>query len=77
LHRRNGTLFQLFVQTASGTQAREGTGLGLTISRRLLRDGEAISTSPALWVRVFSRFEVPITLVEQAQKLNKSARAGA
>jgi two-component system sensor histidine kinase/response regulator len=31
------TLFQPFVQTASGTQAREGTGLGLTISRQFVQ----------------------------------------
>ncbi|HEY9298451.1 MAG TPA: response regulator, partial [Phormidium sp.] len=30
-------LFQPFVQTTSGTQAREGTGLGLTISRQFIR----------------------------------------
>lgn len=29
-------LFQPFVQTASGTQAQEGTGLGLTISRQFI-----------------------------------------
>ncbi|MBD2449036.1 PAS domain S-box protein [Nostoc sp. FACHB-152] len=31
------SLFQPFVQTASGSQAREGTGLGLTISRQFVQ----------------------------------------
>jgi len=40
-------LFQPFVQTTSGTDAREGTGLGLTISRQFVRlmQGEISFTS--------------------------------
>lgn len=61
-------LFQPFVQTVSGTQAREGTGLGLTISRQFVQlMGGDICLSSTVGQGSIFRFEVPITLVEQPE----------
>ncbi|HEY9694360.1 MAG TPA: PAS domain S-box protein [Oculatellaceae cyanobacterium] len=58
-------LFQPFVQTASGIQTKEGTGLGLTISRQFvqLMGGDIQITSSVDCGSTFS-FEVPVTLAE-------------
>ncbi|HEY9806332.1 MAG TPA: ATP-binding protein, partial [Candidatus Obscuribacterales bacterium] len=59
------SLFQPFVQTTSGTQAREGTGLGLTISRQFvqLMGGELMVSSTPDQGSIFA-FQVPLTLAE-------------
>jgi len=69
------SLFQPFVQTTSGTQAREGTGLGLTISRQFvqLMGGDIYLTSTVGQGSIF-RFEVPITAVEQPQEAQQVSR---
>ncbi|MBW4574424.1 MAG: PAS domain S-box protein [Aphanothece sp. CMT-3BRIN-NPC111] len=58
-------LFQPFVQTTSGIEAREGTGLGLTISRQFVRlmGGDIDFTSVVGQGSTF-RFEVQVTLAE-------------
>ncbi|MBD2089795.1 PAS domain S-box protein [Microcoleus sp. FACHB-1515] len=59
------SLFQPFVQTTSGTRAREGTGLGLTISRQFihLMGGEIKFTSTIAQGSTF-RFQIPVQRVE-------------
>jgi PAS domain S-box-containing protein len=61
-------LFQPFVQTSSGTQAQEGTGLGLTISRQFVRlmDGELRCTSQLGHGSTFF-FEIRAPLGDAAQ----------
>lgn len=69
------SLFQPFVQTTSGTQAREGTGLGLTISRQFvqLMGGDIYLTSTVGQGSIFC-FEMPITLVEQPEEAQQVSR---
>lgn len=58
-------LFQPFVQTTSGTQAREGTGLGLTISRQFVQlMGGDIHLNSTVGQGTTFYFEVPVTLAE-------------
>ncbi|MBD1865377.1 MULTISPECIES: PAS domain S-box protein [Trichocoleus] len=66
------SLFQPFVQTTSGTQAREGTGLGLTISRQFVQlMGGELTVSSTIAQGSSFQFWVPLTLaalpVESAQ----------
>lgn len=61
-------LFQPFVQTASGTQAREGTGLGLTISRQFIRlMGGDIQVNSILGVGSTFSFNIQITLADSSE----------
>jgi two-component system sensor histidine kinase/response regulator len=58
-------LFQPFVQTTSGIQAREGTGLGLTISRQFVRlMGGDIHVSSILGRGSTFRFDIKVTLAD-------------
>ncbi|MCP2727306.1 ATP-binding protein [Symplocastrum sp. BBK-W-15] len=71
-------LFQPFVQANSGIQAREGTGLGLTISRQFvqLMGGDINLTSTPGKGSIF-RFNIQITLanpVETAAKVTNKTR---
>lgn len=60
-----GNLFQPFVQTTSGIQAREGTGLGLTISRQFVRlMGGNIQVSSILDQGSTFRFDIQVTLAD-------------
>jgi two-component system sensor histidine kinase/response regulator len=61
------SLFQPFVQTMSGTEAREGTGLGLTISRQFvqLMGGDIHVTSNLGQGSTFC-FDVQVTLANPA-----------
>jgi two-component system sensor histidine kinase/response regulator len=60
-----GNLFQPFVQTTSGIEAREGTGLGLTISRQFIRlmGGDIYLTSTVGKGSTF-RFDIQVTLAD-------------
>ncbi|WP_434044331.1 MULTISPECIES: ATP-binding protein [Sorangium] len=66
-------LFEAFAQTASGRRSREGTGLGLHISRRIVRlmGGDVhVESQPGRGTTL--RFDVRLTLVDPA-----GARPGA
>ncbi|MDZ8065435.1 MAG: PAS domain S-box protein [Nostoc sp. DedQUE08] len=68
-------LFQPFVQTTSGIQTKEGTGLGLTISRQFVRllGGDIHLTSSVGQGSTFS-FDIQVNLaaaLKAAPKLNK------
>nr|WP_257236813.1 PAS domain S-box protein [Nostoc sp. 'Peltigera malacea cyanobiont' DB3992] len=68
-------LFQPFVQTTSGIQTKEGTGLGLTISRQFVRllGGDIHLTSSLGQGSTFS-FDIQVNLaaaLKAAPKLNK------
>ncbi|MEH2352105.1 PAS domain S-box protein [Nostoc sp.] len=68
-------LFQPFVQTTSGIQTKEGTGLGLTISRQFVRllGGDIHLTSSLGQGATFS-FDIQVNLaaaLKAAPKLNK------
>lgn len=69
------SLFQPFVQTTSGTQAREGTGLGLTISRQFvqLMKGDIQLTSTLGQGSIF-RFDIQVTAVEQPETPQQVSR---
>lgn len=61
-------LFQPFVQTSSGTQAREGTGLGLTISRQFIRlMGGDIQVNSILGAGSTFSFEIQVTLAKSSE----------
>jgi PAS domain S-box-containing protein len=62
------SLFQPFVQAASGAQAHEGTGLGLAITRQFVRlmGGEITATSQLGQGSLF-RFDVRLTSIDQVQ----------
>ena len=58
-------LFEAFVQTESGRQAREGTGLGLPISRKFIQlMGGDIHVESTLGHGTLFRFEVQARIVE-------------
>lgn len=61
-------LFQPFVQTSSGTQAREGTGLGLTISRQFIRlMGGDIQVNSIVGTGSTFSFEIQVTLADSSE----------
>jgi len=58
------TLFDAFVQTASGHKAQEGTGLGLTISREFVRTlGGELTVKSVVDCGSTFEFAIPIDLV--------------
>jgi len=61
-------LFTAFAQTASGVQSKEGTGLGLTISRRFVRlmGGDIVASSQPERGTTFA-FEIPATLATHGE----------
>ncbi|HEY9861660.1 MAG TPA: response regulator, partial [Candidatus Obscuribacterales bacterium] len=71
------SLFQPFVQTASGTQAREGTGLGLTISRQFVRlMGGELAVSSTIDQGSIFYFQVPLTLAEAPVEPGQASSRG-
>jgi signal transduction histidine kinase/CheY-like chemotaxis protein len=69
------TLFEPFVQTRSGTEAMEGTGLGLPISRKYvsLMGGKVTAKSEPGKGSIFS-FDVRVTLADLSQVAAPKAR---
>ena len=61
------SLFEAFVQTATGKEAQEGTGLGLPISRKFvqLMGGDIVVTSSVGRGTTF-KFNIEVTLAESA-----------
>ncbi|MBW4542713.1 MAG: PAS domain S-box protein [Myxacorys chilensis ATA2-1-KO14] len=58
-------LFRPFIQTSSGLQIREGTGLGLTISRRFVQlMGGDIQVKTALGKGSTFSFDLPVAIAE-------------
>jgi PAS domain S-box-containing protein len=68
-------LFDAFVQTSSGRQSREGTGLGLPISRRFvqLMGGEVIVYSQVGHGTTFE-FDIPVEIPSAAVQARQNAR---
>jgi len=59
------SLFEAFVQTATGKQAQEGTGLGLPISRKFVElMGGEMTVSSELGKGTIFRFEIKATVAE-------------
>jgi len=71
-------LFEPFVQTASGRQAREGRGLGLAITRQLVRlMGGEITVTSRIGEGTTFRFDVDLPLVaEPIQQLDANRIVG-
>jgi PAS domain S-box-containing protein len=67
-------LFQAFVQTATGRQTQEGTGLGLVISRKFvqLMGGDITVTSQVGRGTIF-KFNIPANLAEEKELEKKRA----
>lgn len=62
-----GTLFEAFVQTTTGEESKEGTGLGLTISREFIElMGGKISISSELGHGSIFKFYIEVDLAEEA-----------
>lgn len=63
-----GTLFEAFVQTESGRTAKEGTGLGLVISRQIVRlMGGDISVRSQLGVGTVFAFEIEVPVSDEEE----------
>ncbi len=70
-------LFQPFVQTESGIQSKEGTGLGLTISRQYVQlMGGNISCHSVLGEGSVFSFNLPVNLAQAAEIIAKPATKG-
>jgi two-component system, sensor histidine kinase and response regulator len=70
-------LFQPFVQTESGIQSKEGTGLGLTISRQYVRlMGGDIECHSVLGKGSAFRFNVPVKLTQAAETIAQTTPKG-
>ena len=70
------SLFEAFVQTASGRQVQEGTGLGLALSRQFVRlmEGELTASSELGKGTTFS-FDIKISIAEGGDDPPPSRRA--
>ncbi|NEO85690.1 MAG: response regulator [Spirulina sp. SIO3F2] len=67
-------LFEAFMQTASGVQSREGTGLGLTISRQFIDLlGGVLRVDSTVDVGTTFEFEIDIAL-ESKERLSEATR---
>lgn len=66
-------IFQPFVQSEAGFAAPEGTGLGLTISRKYIQllGGDISVKSQLGWGTTF-QFQIPVTLTETARRESNS-----
>ena len=65
-----GLLFKAFVQTETGKKSHEGTGLGLTISRKYVElMGGEIEVSSQVGVGSLFRFEIQTSVIEAADVL--------
>jgi two-component system sensor histidine kinase/response regulator len=72
-----GKLFQPFMQTTSGTQAREGTGLGLTISRQFVQlMGGDIHYSSVVGQGSSFHFQIQVTLANPPAEATQSFANG-
>ncbi|MDY6804548.1 MAG: AAA family ATPase [Cyanobacteriota bacterium] len=69
------TLFEAFVQTETGKQSQEGTGLGLPISRKFvqLMGGDIVVTSELGRGTTF-KFNIEATVAEEAEVENKPSK---
>ncbi len=68
------SVFESFVQTSAGQQAREGTGLGLTISRRLVQSmGGDLTAHSVLGQGSRFEFALPVQPVETTASENSQA----
>ncbi len=68
-------LFEAFTQTETGRSAKEGTGLGLTISRKfveLLGGQLRVESEPGKGSRFF--FELPVTIIASADDSESDAQ---
>ncbi len=66
-------LFEAFVQTASGQQAQEGTGLGLALSRQFIRlMGGELSVSSKVSQGTTFIFDIKIVVAEGRERKNQS-----
>jgi CheY-like chemotaxis protein len=68
-------LFEAFVQTQSGRESREGTGLGLPISRRFVQlMGGEITVHSQVGHGTTIGFDIPIEIVDAAVRPSQIAR---
>ncbi|MFB2977200.1 PAS domain S-box protein [Microseira sp. BLCC-F43] len=70
-------LFQPFVQTESGIKSKEGTGLGLTISRQYVQlMGGNIDCNSVLSEGSIFSFDLPVTLAKAGEIIAQSTTKG-
>ncbi|MDX2097862.1 MAG: PAS domain S-box protein [Leptolyngbyaceae cyanobacterium bins.59] len=70
-------LFQPFIQTTSGIQVKEGTGLGLTISRQFIElMGGTIQLQSGVGEGSTFSFQIPVTLADPLVGMPQPVRRG-
>jgi len=69
------SIFEAFVQSKTGREAQEGTGLGLPISRKFvqLMGGEMTVSSQLEQGSIF-RFEIPVSVVQKSEIESKQTK---